>query len=175
MRSDLAVGYGNEVRSRHEDNGKIFLKKDSKSVPWIIGSCGDPRCRQVVQAAVGIDIQEDDDPELFVVRSLVEPMRRAFEKAGCLRKKDSEQSYDGMFLVGTRGNLFVVTSYFAVQRASQPYETVGSGSMVAWGSLDTSADLDLSPEIRLKRALQAAGRRMDSVGGIGRLFTDAVG
>jgi ATP-dependent protease HslVU (ClpYQ) peptidase subunit len=138
-------------------HGELQLRRDSKvfrcGKHLLIGLSGDPVASQKIRFA---DILESwvSDAEKTMVKVVVP----AFEYHLKGLKFD--------MLVGIGGRLFHVYDNFQLTEEQASYDAAGSGSQVARGSLySTDHEPHVSPEVRIKLALQAAERFCSGVRG----------
>lgn len=99
---------------------------------------------------------DDQDDHEYMVSEFVERVRFVFQEHGYASKEDNVESMDGEFLVGYRGNIYVVCEDFQVGVISDGYAACGSGTEIALGSLFST--VGQPPRKRLAVALEAAER-----------------
>lgn len=100
---------------------------------------------------------------------IVEAIRKVWAEGGHLERKDARESA-GDLLLGFDGHLFNVGTDLGVIESASGFDAIGSGFMVALGSLHTTGVIgagSISPSTRLTFALEAAA---DMVGGVGPPF-----
>jgi len=141
-------------------DGHLQLRKDSKvfkNGEYLIGCAGSWRAMQAIRFA---DLPEKGampEPALY---HMVKDFLPALRKINLPEDKDFE------LLVGFRGRLFHVYNTSQVSEEIADYEACGSGAQVARGSLySTDREPHVSPEVRIKLALQAAERFCSGVRG----------
>lgn len=142
----------------------LQLRKDSKvfkrNEEYLIGVSGSWRANQVLKVAglpnapiLDYD-QKPLDPFLWMIQMFLP----------AIRKMDMPEDFE--LLVGFRGRLFHVYGTSQVSEEIAGYEACGSGAQVARGSLySTDREPHVSPEVRIKLALQAAERFCSGVRG----------
>jgi hypothetical protein len=91
----------------------------------------------------------------FMTTTFIDAVRECL-KAGGWAQKDSERERGGDFLVGVAGRLFTVCGDYQVGESAAGHAAVGSGYLVALGSLHTTAGMRMSPRRRVITALEAA-------------------
>lgn len=92
----------------------------------------------------------------YMVTEFVESVRRCLKEGGYARTNNGEDS-GGTFLVGYRGELFMIGDDFQVGKPTERYEAVGCGEDLAKGSLFSSLRLgEGNPHERVREALMAA-------------------
>ena len=92
---------------------------------------------------------------------LTDAVRGCLKTGGYARKEHDAES-GGCFLVGYRGNLYLIGSDYQVGRPSPGYDAVGCGGDVALGALFASSG---PPSKRVKTALRAAASHNAGVRG----------
>lgn len=151
--------------------GQVFMGADSAAVGGVsLIVRADPKVFRVGEFVIGYTtsfrmgqilrfcfqpppIQGDLDK--YMVVAFVDAVRAAFRAAGYLQVVNGVES-GGDFLVGVRGCIFEIGNDYQVGRPLLPYDAVGSGSKVAFGSLATTHGMPLDPRRRLGLALTAA-------------------
>jgi hypothetical protein len=91
----------------------------------------------------------------YMVKRFI-PGIRELMKTGGYQINHNGQEQGGTFLVGYRGHLYAVQDDYQVCRVLQPYHACGCGRDIVLGSLYTTSDLDMGPEERIRKALDAA-------------------
>jgi hypothetical protein len=105
----------------------------------------------------------DEDPLFrYMATDFVNAVRTCLKEGGFAKKEDERES-GGSFLVAWRGRLFCIGSDYQVEESLNGYNAVGSGDDLALGVLHVTSQLDLSPEQRLRHALEAAASHNSSV------------
>lgn len=94
--------------------------------------------------------KSDDE---YMVSDFVEAVRECLKAGGYAANHNGEEN-GGTFLVGYRGNLYVIEDDYQVGKPIAPYSAVGCGSQIAKGSLFSSEHL--SAKERVLEALNAA-------------------
>ena len=121
--------------------------------PFVVGIAGCFRMGQILRYRwKPPEHQNGVDATAFMVRDVVESLRRCFLDNGTRFNGPSGDSHSGQFLMGYRGNLYKVDSDFQVGRSRLGYAAVGSGSRVALGALHA---LTVSAEDQTTRARMA--------------------
>lgn len=90
----------------------------------------------------------------------VDEVRKVFKEGGYLSKTNENES-GGCFLIGYKGQIFEIESDFQVGICNEDYASVGSGDMVALGSLYSTSKKD--PQVRIAMALEAASNFVTTV------------
>ncbi len=98
----------------------------------------------------------DQDDMQFMVVSFVGAVRGCFSKHGFGSMADKSSNVGGTFLVGYRGNLYMIGNDFQVGKCHTNYDAVGCGKDLALGSLYSTTKLKARD--RVKIALEAANQ-----------------
>lgn len=147
--------YGKTVRA----DEKVFVSGE-----MIFGFCGSYRLGQLLRYTLSIPPRvEGLDDMTYLVGSFIPAVIQAYEQGKNLTTNRGEASQPGEFLLGYRGELYLVQCDFQVGRPTLPYETTGCGADLAKGSL--FATPKLKPEERITLALKAAETHSAGVGG----------
>jgi hypothetical protein len=144
------------------------LNGESKVFPcenMIIGTCGSPRMRNILQHRLEIPPYTTGDPMKYLVGPFVDAVRQEFERAGHLQKENGKEAVDGKFLIGFEGELYLISKEFCVIRYMEPYHAIGSGESHAMGSLHSTHQLGLEPIQCIRAALEAAASHNTDVSG----------
>lgn len=96
----------------------------------------------------------EDDMEYLVV-DVMDAIRELFKEKGYMGKDEDRES-GGTWLMGYRGHLYTIYDDFQVASVTDGYTACGCGVDLAKGSLHTTSNLKMSPETRVKLALDAA-------------------
>lgn len=134
------------------DTPKVFRKQK-----LLIGYTWSFRMGQVIQYAAAFPkLKEHSGNYAYLVKSFVPFLRTAFKDAGWLEVEKSREE-GGQFLVGIRGELFEITSEFAVLRMMDGFNAVGSGFYYALGALRIlENNVDKDPITKVGLALETA-------------------
>lgn len=135
----------------------IATSKLWKNGEYLIGICGTYRVGQIARWQMYWPKPPSDpeaDLEEFMVREVIATLRRTLEKADYNPSK--EPTRVGQFLIALRGQLFCTADDFSCVSLEAPWTAIGSGRHSAYGALHALADLELSLEDKVKRALAAA-------------------
>lgn len=155
-----------------EHGGKVYIGGDSAGVagysmtvvseskvfqngPFVMGFTTSFRMGQLLHYKLTVPEFNDrtDQVEKFMVTTFIDAVRNCLRDGGWLAK-DRDVEVGGTFLVGFRGQLFLIGGDFQVTRTSNGYAAVGCGDDIALGALHGSADGD--PQLRILAALRAA-------------------
>lgn len=147
---DSAGVSGLSLRIRADE--KVFTKGE-----FVMGFTSSFRMGQLLRFKLNIPYHKPEiDTYEYMVTEFVEAARKCFKDGGFSRTNEGEES-GGTFLVGYRGELFVISDDFQVGRTMESFDAVGCGHDIAKGSLFTSGRLsEIKPEKRIFEALEAA-------------------
>jgi len=157
-----------------KENNKVYIGGDSAGVSglsvsvrkdpkvfkrgeFIFGFTSSFRMGQLLMCG-DLDLKkqkENEDTYVYMVSTFIDSVRYLFKKGGFLNIDNNEES-GGTFLVGYKNRLFSIESDFQVGEVYDEYCAVGCGENYALGSLYTTKNLELTPEIRINKALEAA-------------------
>jgi len=98
---------------------------------------------------------ENESGMAYMVKRFVPAVKDCLRSGGYQTNINGQDS-GGVFLVGYRGVLYEIESDYQVAKGTQQYYACGCGSDLVLGSLYTTNRLELSPEERIKIALEAA-------------------
>lgn len=148
---------GSHVVTRKDD--KVFFNEE-----FLIGFCGSYRVGQLLRYAfVPPDVPSKKEDMAYMVTDFIDAWRAVQKEKGSLKKADEEESHPSSFIVGWRGRLYVVEEDFDVGQPADEYYAVGGGAQLAFGSLHSTRDMQLSPTQRIVMALDAAAAYNASV------------
>lgn len=158
-----------------EHNGKVIIGGDSagtdswgrqhvradekvfKVGEFAYGFCGSFRAGQLLRFRVEPPaFNEGQSLYEYLATNFVDELRNRLGLGGTRRVENGVESQGSAFLVGARGQLFMVMGDFQVGRTVDGYAAVGSGQEVAVGALHATAGLRMTPRRRLTLALDAA-------------------
>lgn len=146
-------GYSGVLRK----DKKVFKLKDTKNVA--IGYTSSFRMGQLLNYATGL-IDKRDEPNIdheYIVTNFIPNIIKLFENGGYSRNNSGEKE-GGTFLLAYKDKLWNIESDYQVGESFDNYDSCGSGSYFALGSLATTEDMDLSPVERIHLALQSASK-----------------
>jgi hypothetical protein len=146
----------------HRADPKVFTSGD-----YLIGFTTSFRMGQLIRFTdlpKALD-RQGEDLDRFMSTEFVDALRTAFKDGG-FAKKDSDREEAGTFLVGVNGRLYEVDDDYQVGRSLDDYQACGCAREVAIGVL--YATKRSKPEVRVRRALEAAAHHS---GGVGAPFT----
>ena len=142
---------------------KVFIKND-----FIIGASGTLRLINILKHKFippkypnRINRLSIDE---YMNTLFIDEVRLCFINNGLRQGREPDQDYNGAFLVGYKGRLFEVGCDFAINESQLPFATLGSGSLIASGSLMTTLYDDISIEEKINKALEVTGKLDCGVG-----------
>lgn len=144
-------GYSRDIRA----DEKVFINGH-----FIMGFTTSFRMGQILRYSFSPPSRgtEEENDMRYLVRDFTKAVRDSFKENGFTPKDSDGGSSDvgGTFLLGYKGKLYTIESDFQVEKVSRNFNACGCGSDIALGSLYSTSDLDLSPEDRITKALDAA-------------------
>jgi len=131
----------------------------------IMGFCGSFRIGQLLRYSLDVPEQSTKTEDMsFMVNDFVDAVRQVQKEKGSASKENDLESHESSFIVGYRGKIYVIEEDYQVARPLDNFAAVGSGAAVALGALyATKNTLNLSPENRLRLALEAASEYVANV------------
>lgn len=139
------AGYQLQIRS----DKKVFKNGD-----FLMGFTSSFRMGQLLQFKFTPPYRKpEQDVFEYMVKEFVEAVRTCLKDGGYSRVNNNEEK-GGFFLVAYQGRLFQIQNDFQVSESVLDYDATGCGEELALGSLFSTKDL--SPEERIKQALEAA-------------------
>jgi len=94
--------------------------------------------------------------------TFVDAVRECLSTGGYARTEDGQEQ-GGQFLVGIRGRLYAVGADYQIGHTISGYAAVGSGYLVALGSLHSTAKSSIGSRQRAVLALEAAAELTEGV------------
>ena len=147
--ADSAGTFGN-LSQRVLSDKKVFLNGNV-----LIGVCGLPKVMDLLHHRVKFPKQKVGTSREFVSRTLIPFIQSALEGADCLQKHNGDVSFEGALLVGYAGKLYNIESNLQIVTSAYGFDSVGSGSDIAIGSLHATVG-DRNVERRILKALEAS-------------------
>lgn len=125
--------------------------------PYLFGFTTSFRMGQLLHHALTPPVPAGGSLERFMSTTFVDAVRDCL-KAGGWASKSEDREKGGEFLVGVAGRLFNIDSDYQVGEEAAGHAAVGSGYLVALGSLYATGETRMSPRRRVATALEAAER-----------------
>lgn len=144
--------------SAGSDGWHVAVRSDSKVFqvgPYLMGFTTSYRMGQLLRYSLSIGEPDTWDVDRFMATTFIDAVRECLT-AGGYAKNDSGREEGGQFLVGIHGRLYVVDEDYQVGHTIAGYAAVGSGYLVALGSLHSTAQTPLDSRSRTVMALEAA-------------------
>ncbi len=130
---------------------KVFVKG-----PVGFGVCGLPKVMDAIAHGIDLPKQGSEGDREFLVSKLVPALRDGLKKLDCtVEDLNYGVCFHGSMLIGYRGKLYNLEGNFQLVHSSECFDSVGSGSAIAKGSLHGSKDIK-DPKKRLLKALDAS-------------------
>jgi ATP-dependent protease HslVU (ClpYQ) peptidase subunit len=159
----------------------VYMGADSASTDgWVMYQVRDPKIFRVGRMLIGFtsswrmgqllghsltlpEHHGDVPADRYMATSFIDAVRECLKRGGWA-KKENEVEKGGAFLVGYQGRIFHVDDDYHVGESVADFDAVGSGYMIALGSLHTSAAWH-DPIKRVNAALEAASSYCATVRG----------
>ena len=139
-------------RGASDDVSIVSLCRPKVSINnnWIFGYSGSLGVGQLMEVIDIPSIKKSQDVYMVLRTEVVTHMRNAIDLYG-----NADPEYSADFIIGTHGRLFELSTIdWSVAEVKET--AIGSGNSFALGSLYTSIGMRLSPEDRIRLALNAA-------------------
>lgn len=151
------------------DGHSVTVMSDPKifqNGEFLIGYAGSYRLGQLLQHSLAVPAKrEDQTPKQFLCTDFIDSVRITFDIGHFYNQKydDEGAGFDGEFLVGYKGDIYLVQGDFSVLHAVEDFTSAGSGSEAANAVLHVTKKLELGPMERLELALETASHQLTSV------------
>lgn len=149
------------------DGWSLVVLKDKKIYrvgKMLIGFTSSYRMGQLLGHSLSLPEHHADVPvERYMATTFMDAVRRCLKDGGYAKTENSVES-GGTFLAAYKGRIFQVQENFSVIENGRPYDSCGSGYMLALGSLHATADMRDTRK-RVDIALHAAEEFCASVRG----------
>lgn len=140
-------------------NGHVLTIRDDEKVfkngDFIMGFTSSFRMGQLLRFKFSAPYHK---PEIetyeYMVTDFIDAVRKCLKDGGYARTESGEE-FGGTFLVGYRGELFIVEGDYQVGKPHSGFHAVGCGKDIARGSLYATREHQ-DPEFRIKESLAAA-------------------
>ena len=140
-----------------EKRPKAFHSKDSSDI--VIGGTTSFRMLQLLQYSNGLfdelSLSKNQINHEYMVSKFIPNLQKLFSEGG-FQRIDNGVKESGVFLLGYKDNLFKIQSDYSVLENETNYNACGCGKDFAMGSLKTTEGTGLPPEVKIRKALQAA-------------------
>ena len=128
--------------------------------PYLMGFTSSFRMGQILQYSGELPSPPDDMPveqlHGFMCTHFIDAVRALFNAGGYGKTGSDDGDVGGCFVVGIRGQLFVVHPDFQVEKPGYEFVAVGCGASIALGAMYTNAGLFPDPVERITQALTAS-------------------
>lgn len=146
---DSAGVAGYSVRTRTDC--KVF-----KNGEMVMGFTSSFRMGQILQHHLSPPTPlEGSDDYAYMVTQFIPAVKAALAEHG-FEMTENGQTYAGTFIVGYRGNLYLIDSDYQVGTVAQSYLACGCGQDLILGALYSLDCYEMTPEERITTALEAA-------------------
>ena len=146
-------GYSKSLQKRP----KVFHSKDSDEI--VFGGTTSFRMLQLLQYSNSLfdelSVSKNKIDHEYMVSKFIPNLQKLFSEGG-FEEVNNGVKESGVFLLGYKDNLFKVQSDYSVLENETNYNACGCGEDFALGSLKTTEGMDISPEVKIRKALQAA-------------------
>jgi len=141
-----------ELTAQSMTNAKIIEKDD-----LMIGFSGHPRANNLLKYSL-------DPPKRKVIQSieeyihkdLLESIKKCMISGNYAKLVNNKVDMESRFLISYQGRLFELETNFSIIEYKDSYVCIGSGFYHAQASLYTSEKTDLTPEERIKLAIECS-------------------
>jgi 20S proteasome alpha/beta subunit len=151
--------------SAGSDGWHVAVRSDSKVFqvgPYLMGFTTSYRMGQLLRYSLNVGEPDTWDVDRFMVTTFIEAVRECLSTGGYARIENGQEQ-GGQFLVGIHGRLYVVGDDYQIGHTISGYAAVGSGYLVALGSLHSTARSPVSSRQRAVLALEAAAELTEGV------------
>ena len=142
-------GYSKTVRK----DKKVFKLKGTKETA--LGYTTSFRMGQLLMYGKDLVNERQTVNHEYLVTEFIPAIQKLFEDGGYGTTNSGEKSA-GCFLLGHKDKLYKIEPDYQVGESFLSYDTCGCGESHALGSLHSTEGLGLTPEERIRKALQAA-------------------
>lgn len=158
IETDEGVWIAGDSLASDTQTGSKVLRTDTKVFKlgdFLIGFTGSYRLGQIIKFNMDPTPyrSKDGSMEEFMVNSFVPEIRKALSRHDISDTKIAEEAFE--VLVGHRGKLWHIQTDLSVAHHQNRYDSIGSGSDFAAGSLHTSMGWT-DPVARINCALESA-------------------
>lgn len=156
------------------EKGKVFIGGDSAGVShldysirkdekvfkngeFIFGFTTSFRMGQLLRYKLNVPEQHpnEKDDYKFLVVDFIDAVKNCL-KDNDFASKDRDVVKGGTFLVGYRGNLYLIESDFQVGKVNKPFDSVGCGESYALGAMEVILSEKTTAQEKIFKALDVA-------------------
>lgn len=133
---------------------------------FLIGYAGSYRLGQLLQYSfINPERKEKQTSKQFLCTDFIDSVRLTFELGHFYKESRDEESagFDGEFIVGYRGEIFLIQGDFSVLHATEDFTSAGAGAETSNAVLYATRNLELKPLDRLHLALDTASHHINAV------------
>lgn len=125
-----------------------------------VGVCGSGRVQDIMNYQLKLPSlpRKLVDLRRWLVVEFIPRTRLAFREGGLTHVKNEVETFEGAMLLAIRGRVFLLECDFQIEEDTLPFAAIGSGGLIASGSLYSTQETGLSPKQRVTLALEAAER-----------------
>jgi ATP-dependent protease HslVU (ClpYQ) peptidase subunit len=152
---DSAATYTHSLAQRILATPKVTVL----DAEMVIGSCGSVRSGNLLQ--YGFDRpkhQKGLEDEEYMATAFMDAVRERMVAGGHVHPWEAPEHMDGAFMVGYRGNIYIVESDYGIIRTHEPYAALGCGEDLALGCLAGTEGTRMSAKKRITKALEISER-----------------
>lgn len=145
---------GNADSRDQTSRPKFFTKGDQ----FVVGFAGSFRGAQVVEHDIKFrQCRSTEDAEAYLVVEVAKKLQHVFSQVGAnVKNEETQDSTDASFLICLHGKVFTLQQDYSVIRSSHGFASIGIGRDFALGALSAMVRMRLSPEEKIRRALEIA-------------------
>lgn len=156
------VWLGGDAAATSPDMGQTIIgePKVFANGSLLIGVCGSPKVMDALKHTDWepyLSSSDSSDGRTVLVNEFAPAFTRKLKELGCLSKfkEDDSDGFYGALLLGYKGKLYNMQSNFQLITTAYGFNSVGSGSDIALGSLHATGRMK-NPKQRILKALEAA-------------------
>jgi 20S proteasome alpha/beta subunit len=154
LRTDLGVYIGADSAASDSSGGfaTVVHPKVFEISNFLVGCTVSFRLMQVLQYCFKPDERKQNESDFqYLVTGFSNKLHDILKEYEC-----SFDEGDPGLLIGYRGRLYHTMCDFSIMEYNAPYVAIGSGGDYALGSMYSTAKLNISPEDRIRIALESA-------------------
>jgi 20S proteasome alpha/beta subunit len=151
--------------SAGSDGWHVAVRSDSKVFQvgsYLMGFTTSYRMGQLLRYSLAVGDPDTWDIDRFMATTFIDAVRDCLSRGGYAKTEDGQEQ-GGQFLVGIHGRLYVVGDDYQIGHTISGYAAVGSGYLVALGSLHSTARSPADSRQRAVLALEAAAELTEGV------------
>lgn len=132
--------------------------------PLTIGYTSSFRFADILQYDLNLPVrtEKDGDDRAFLVTVVIKTIREALSKGGFNHISNAKES-GGTCLIAYKNKLYKMQDDYSIVKSDYGYDSCGSGSYFALGSLASTEGLQ--PKVRVSKAIEAAIKHCATVCG----------